>query len=332
VNDNLRLYIVQNLRYIKQKRPLVILITPNPQSNNIVCKQQWKYNLFSNYYIEKTTMKLVRFKLKNTIKYGVLTDNSVIEIRGNIYTMFRKTSYEYDLDDIEILCPVKARQIWGPTKNGTSSDGVVETDGKVILDPWLKGSNAICGPNAPVIVENDLFSGVHITGSVVAVIGKECKKINSNNISKYILGYTCGIDISKKEWFDNDETQWRAKSSDNFSPVGPWINTEFNTEDFNVTISVNDIPVQQFSNQDLICKPQEVVSYICQQITLKPGDMVFIGGQNSVIPVWCGDNISCEIPGLGRLGNQLVKEYVPGVNSNLDCTESQILSQSKLVG
>ena len=108
-------------------------------------------------------MKLVRFKLKNTIKYGVLTENSVIEIRGNIYTMFRKTSYEYDLDDIEILCPVKARQIWGPTKNGRSSDGVIETNEEVILDPWLKGSNAICGPNAPVIVENDLFSGVHIT-------------------------------------------------------------------------------------------------------------------------------------------------------------------------
>ncbi|MQG60007.1 MAG: DUF2437 domain-containing protein, partial [SAR202 cluster bacterium] len=36
-------------------------------------------------------MKLIRFKVNKSVKYGVLAEDSVIELRGNVYTMFRQT-------------------------------------------------------------------------------------------------------------------------------------------------------------------------------------------------------------------------------------------------
>ena len=121
-------------------------------------------------------MKIVRFKMGKSIKHGLLDEDSVIELRGNIYSMFRQTVIKHPLSDVEIVCPVHPNQIWGPKYNLVS-----ENEGYVVkeygMDPWLKGSNSICGPNEPVIIEHDLFNEIGVTTSLVAVIGKQCKKI-----------------------------------------------------------------------------------------------------------------------------------------------------------
>ena len=134
-------------------------------------------------------MKLIRFKVNKSVKYGVLAEDSVIELRGNVYTMFRQTFIKHLLAEVEVVCPVRPNQIWGPKYNMAMGDGgyVVREYG---IDPWLKGSNAICGPNEAVMIENDLFSRLGVTTSLVAVIGKQCKKINAKN------EYT-SIDIKK---------------------------------------------------------------------------------------------------------------------------------------
>ena len=273
-------------------------------------------------------MKLIRFKVNKSVKYGVLAEDSVIELRGNVYTMFRQTFIKHLLAEVEVVCPVRPNQIWGPKYNMVMGD-----EGYVVreygIDPWLKGSNAICGPNEAVMIENDLFSRLGVTTSLVAVIGKQCKKINAKNVSKYILGYTCGIDVASKRVSKEGGTTWKAKSADNFSPVGPCIETDFNADKFSVTMEINGNVVQTFKGSDLPYSPQEMVSYISHQATLQPGDLVFVGGPEPHAPVLYEDVISCTIDGIGVLTNSMVEEYSSKKNGSME--SSQQLFQGKLV-
>ena len=273
-------------------------------------------------------MKIVRFKMGKSIKHGLLDEDSVIELRGNIYSMFRQTVIKHPLSDVEIVCPVHPNQIWGAKYNLVS-----ENEGYVVkeygMDPWLKGSNSICGPNEPVIIEHDLFNEIGVTTSLVAVIGKQCKKINHKNVSKYILGYTCGIDVASKRISKDGKTSWKAKSSDNFSPIGPYIETNFDINNFTVTMEINGDMIQTFTQNDLPYSPEEIVSYICQQGTLQPGDLVFIGGPEPYSPVCYKDEVSCSIDGIGILTNSMVEGYLANKSGNPQ--SSKQFFQGKLV-
>jgi 2-keto-4-pentenoate hydratase/2-oxohepta-3-ene-1,7-dioic acid hydratase in catechol pathway len=39
------------------------------------------------------------------------------------------------------------------------------------------------------------------------------------------LGYTIGNDVSERTWQRDDPNNWRAKDSDTFHPMGPFIAT-----------------------------------------------------------------------------------------------------------
>jgi 2-keto-4-pentenoate hydratase/2-oxohepta-3-ene-1,7-dioic acid hydratase in catechol pathway len=63
----------------------------------------------------------------------------------------------------------------------------------------------------------------------------------------------------------------------------------------------------------MIFSVAEIISYLSQYITLKPGDLISTGTPEGVIigmeePVWLakGDEITVELQGLGRLSNRFV--------------------------
>ena len=83
------------------------------------------------------------------------------------------------------------------------------------------------------------------------VIGKGCGPTSSGPVSEtdaldYVFGYTIGNDVSERYWQRNDRTMWRAKNTDTFKPMGPWIVTDLNPDDLHVIIRVNDSVVGEY--------------------------------------------------------------------------------------
>src|SRR5919106_493756 len=60
---------------------------------------------------------------------------------------------------------------------------------------------------------------------LVAVIGKKARHLSPENALSCVLGYTIGNDVSQRTWQIQDGSLWRAKNSDTFKPMGPWIAT-----------------------------------------------------------------------------------------------------------
>ena len=140
------------------------------------------------------------------------------------------------------------------------------------------------------------------------MIGKTCRRVTPQEASKYILGYTCGNDVSERSWQKDDWTFWRAKGSDTFAPVGPWIETDVEPQKLEMIVRVNGEEMQRGRTEEMLFTFAEIVSYISKQVTLRPGDLVFSGSTGTTIALNDGDMVEVEIPAIGVLTNPVKAE------------------------
>ena len=261
-------------------------------------------------------MKIARIRVGRRTGYGVVEGDEVIELRGSIFTKFRFTDIRYPLSEVKLLPPTDPREIWCPGLNfldhlefAGSVLGQETPDVPKHPQPWRKGRNAMTGHLDPIIIPKDVGGEVHYEGEAVAVIGKQCRRVSPEQAGRYILGYTCGNDVSERAWQGSDWTFWRAKGSDTFAPVGPWIETEIDPQALDLNVRINGEQVQSCNTADMLFTFAEVVSYISQQVTLRPGDLVFSGATGVTTAIRPGDTVEVDIPGIGVLGNPVQAEF-----------------------
>jgi 2-keto-4-pentenoate hydratase/2-oxohepta-3-ene-1,7-dioic acid hydratase in catechol pathway len=126
-----------------------------------------------------------------------------------------------------------------------------------------------------------------------------------------IAGYAVANDVSARD-LQRSEPQWsRAKGFDTSCPWGPWITTKDQLPDplgLRVTTHVNQELRQDGNTRDLIFGPEELVAFISEACTLEPGALILTGTPSGVGEAFDpprylqpGDQVTCEIAGLGRL-------------------------------
>ena len=106
--------------------------------------------------------------------------------------------------------------------------------------------------------------------------------------------------------------QWsRAKGFDSFCPLGPWIETDLDPQQFadgvKVQTHLNGDLVQDGSTKDLIFDIPTLVAHITAVMTLLPGDVILTGTPDGIGPMEPGDEVEVSIEGLGALTNTVVK-------------------------
>ena len=261
-------------------------------------------------------MKIARFRAGRRVAFGVVRDDEIIEIRGSIFTRFRLTDNRLPLSEVTLLPPTEPTGIWGPGPNsanhlasGGSGGDAQGKAGPRRPEPWYKGRNSLTGHEDPIIIPRDSVGEVHCQGEAVAVIGKQCRRVTPSEARRFILGYTCGNDVSDRTWQNQDWTFWRAKGSDTFAPVGPWIETDIDPQQLELIVRLNGEEVQRAYTKDMLFTFSEIVSYISQQVTLHPGDLVFSGTTGVTRAMKPGDNVEIDIPGIGVLSNPVAEEF-----------------------
>ena len=264
-------------------------------------------------------MKIARFRTGSRTANGVVVGDEIAEIRGSIYTSFRVTDTRHQLDDVKLLPPTDPAELWGPGLNFVDHleyAGSVFGQGAMPVperpQPWRKGRNALTGVNDPIIIPKDAAGEVHYEGEAVAVIGKVCRRVSPEKAPQYILGYSCGNDVSERTWQKDDWTFWRAKGADTFAPVGPWIETEVDPQSLDLLVRINGEEVQRCNTSDMLFSFAEIVSYISQHVTLRPGDLVFSGATGVTRAIAPGDVVEVDIPGIGLLTNPVIAEFESG--------------------
>ena len=204
-------------------------------------------------------MKLARFREDRRVAFGVVDGDEIAEIRGSIFTRFRITDTRHKLSSVKLLAPTDPLQIWCPGLNFADhvefASGILGREQTPSLhhpDPWHKGRNALIGHEDVIIIPRDSSGDVHYEGEVVAVISTTCRRVSPERAMRYVLGYTCGNDVSERTWQKEDRSLWRAKGSDTFAPVGPWIETDVDPSNLDMVVRINGEEVQKANTSAMI--------------------------------------------------------------------------------
>ena len=259
-------------------------------------------------------MKIARFRVGRRVAYGAVKDDELAEIRGDIYGRFRITNDTHKLSDVKLLPPTESIQVWCPGPNFLDHLSSAAGYGKAYENapshpgPWQKGRNSIIGPEEPIIIPKDSSGEVHYEGEAVAVIGKTCRRITAQDATKYILGYCCGNDVSERTWQKEDSSLWRAKGSDTFGPVGPWIETSVDPDNLEMIVRLNGNEVQRSHTSKMIHSFAVIVSHISQHVTLYQGDLVYSGAFGTTSAMKPGDVVEVDVTGVGVLRNPVQAE------------------------
>jgi 2-keto-4-pentenoate hydratase/2-oxohepta-3-ene-1,7-dioic acid hydratase in catechol pathway len=144
---------------------------------------------------------------------------------------------------------------------------------------------------------------VDYEGELVAVVGRLARNVPIEDAGKYVLGYTCGNDVTLRDLQKRDGQWTRAKGFDGSCPLGPWIETLLDPGDLRLETRVNGESRQFASTADMVFGVATLIEYVTSFMTLLPGDVVMTGTPEGVGPLAPGDRVEVEIDGLGVLVN-----------------------------
>jgi 5-oxopent-3-ene-1,2,5-tricarboxylate decarboxylase/2-hydroxyhepta-2,4-diene-1,7-dioate isomerase len=153
---------------------------------------------------------------------------------------------------------------------------------------------------------------MHPECELVAIIGKPARRVSAAEALQYVSGYTVTCDYAIREYLENYyRPNLRVKNRDATTPLGPWIVDAADVPDpqaLGMRTWVNGALVQEGSTRDMVLDVAGLIAYLSETQTLLPGDMIMTGTPQGVHFCNAGDEVICEIDGIGRLVNHLVAE------------------------
>lgn len=248
--------------------------------------------------------RYVRYTEGGRTSFGLLDDQTVRELSGDLFTSPRPTGRTMRLDQVKLLAPVTPGKVIAVGLNYKTHLG--ERPAATYPGLFAKMPSSIIGPEADVIYPSDA-TNLHFEGELVVVIGRTAQNVSPADAPRYIFGVTAGNDISERDWQRSDLQWFRAKASDTFGPLGPMIVTGLNYADLLLQTRVNGEVLQSQRTKDLIFDVPAIVSYISRYVTLEPGDVIYTGTPGTTKAMKPGDVVEVEIEGIGILRNRIVK-------------------------
>lgn len=167
---------------------------------------------------------------------------------------------------------------------------------------FLKPSTSLIGPGDTIIYP-DMSQRVDYEAELVVVIGKKAHCVSENEAFEYVVGYTCGNDVTARDLQPKDGQWTVSKSFDTFMPLGPWIETDLDPSHLSIRAILNSEIRQSSHTGNLIFSVPELIAYISRIMTLEPGDVIMTGTPSGIGPMQKGDRIAIEIEGIGILEN-----------------------------
>jgi 2-keto-4-pentenoate hydratase/2-oxohepta-3-ene-1,7-dioic acid hydratase in catechol pathway len=250
-------------------------------------------------------VKLVRFRHDVRIRTGVLEDDAIRVLSGTFFENPVPTGGAVGFAEVRLLSPVIPSKVVAVGRNYV--EHARELGNEVPEEPliFLKPSTSVIGPGDPVPLPPESRRVDH-EAELAVVIGRLCRRVTQEDALKFVLGYTCGNDVTARDLQENDGQWTRAKGFDGFCPLGPWVETELDASDIQVACRVNGDVRQSGRTSAMAFPPQLLVSYISQVMTLLPGDVILTGTPAGIGPLSDGDQVEVEVEGIGVLANPVV--------------------------
>jgi 2-keto-4-pentenoate hydratase/2-oxohepta-3-ene-1,7-dioic acid hydratase in catechol pathway len=224
-------------------------------------------------------------------------------------------SYLFNISDVSLHAPImRPAKLIGIGLN--YKDHIEETQAKTPTEPLLFAmyANAIIGPEDSIVIPQ-ISQKIDYEAELAVVMGRRARHVSVENAIDYVAGYTIVNDVSARDLQRNDGQWLRAKSTETFAPMGPFLVTkeELGTGDgLSIQLRLNGQTMQNSNTRNLLFKVPDLISHISKSLTLEVGDVISTGtpggvghARNPQVFMRPGDVVEVEIERIGVLRNSV---------------------------
>ncbi|MDY3049106.1 MAG: fumarylacetoacetate hydrolase family protein [Rothia sp. (in: high G+C Gram-positive bacteria)] len=258
-------------------------------------------------------MRIARFTVDDTLHFGLVEGESgeetVTVLTGDpFYTGINPTDKRYPLAEVRLLAPIIPRsKVIGAARNWRDHASELGNQTPTTPQFFFKPNTSVIGPGDPIALP-EWSDDVSYEGELAVVIGRIAKSVPLDRVPEVIFGYTVANDLTARDAQKND-IQWaRAKGFDGSCPLGPWIETQLETDDLAIQTWVDGDLKQDGSTADMVFSVAELVAAASEYFTLLPGDVILTGTPAGVGRLGAGNEVEIEVEGIGSLINTVRAE------------------------
>src|SRR5437762_772414 len=210
------------------------------------------------------------------------------------------------LADLDVDLPVAPSKLIAVGLN--YADHIAEMKRTPLGTPliWFKAPSSLLPHNGTI----EIAFPEHQTDfevELAIVIGSPAKNVCVEQARDFIFGYTIGEDISDRDLQKSEKQFGRCKSFDTYTPIGPFVYSNVDVADLEITLRQNGDVKQRARTSQMIYSVADIVSFASQNLTLLPGDVILTGTPSGVGPIRVGDELEARIGDwpalLNRVGN-----------------------------
>ena len=247
-------------------------------------------------------MQIVRALHNGDTRHGLISDGQVVFYLGDPILGAALGKESAPLSAVKLLAPVAPGKVVciGMNYHAHAAEISIDVPDEPLI--FFKPISAIIGPEDSIVLPRQ-SDQVELEIELAIVIGKKAKEISASEAKTHIFGFTIGNDVTARDLQFSDAQWARSKGFDTFCPLGPWIETELDTNGLTLESRINGHSRQRSNSSDMITDVHEIVSYVSQNLTLFPGDVILTGSPAGLSRIQAGDQVECEITGIGVLHN-----------------------------
>jgi 2-keto-4-pentenoate hydratase/2-oxohepta-3-ene-1,7-dioic acid hydratase in catechol pathway len=175
---------------------------------------------------------------------------------------------------------------------------------------FLKPPSAVIGPEQTILIPKG-ERVVYPELELCIVIGKEARNVAKENALDYVFGYTIMLDMTARgpnpPGTGIGSCRSVRKGFETFAPSGPWITTRDEIPDphhLTMNLWIDGELRQSADTSGMINGVAELVTFLSEVTTLRPGDLISTGNpdspafQRKLVP---GEKLKAEIERIGAM-------------------------------
>ena len=183
---------------------------------------------------------------------------------------------------------------------------------------FTKAVTSVTGPTEDIPYDDTVTSQLDWEVELAVVIGEPGRHIPEDRALRHVFGYTVINDLSARDLQFRHKQYFLGKSLDHGCPMGPCIATTDEIpepQDLDLRCWVNGQLKQLGNTRQQIFSVATTIATLSLGMTLEAGDVIATGtpagvGFARTPPEFLrpGDLVECEVAGIGRLSNRIVRE------------------------
>ncbi|MCX7681627.1 MAG: fumarylacetoacetate hydrolase family protein [Anaerolineae bacterium] len=249
--------------------------------------------------------RIVRVEIEGSSRWGLVEGDMVYELHGEVFGGYRRGGELGPLEAMRLLPPSIPTKIIcvGLNYRAHAEESHMPIPPEPLL--FFKPPSSLIGAGEYILLPPQ-SERVDYEAELAVVMGRRCRNVSPQEAWHYVLGVTCGNDVTARDLQRRDNQWTRAKGFDTFCPLGPWLVCgvdETDVADLEVICRVNGQVRQRGRTTDMVFSPAQLIAYVASIMTLEPGDVIMTGTPAGVGPLAPGDLVEVGVETIGVLRN-----------------------------